>query len=104
MIHSVVGNDVNIQLRREINQSIGQRCLVKPGAGRKSTAAQHDFCDPGQMGKFGNLIGYIVAIYGFRRMRPAAVPDGYWPEGALYPAETSIGSLSFPQTVRLTHI
>ena len=65
MVHSVVGNDVNIQLRREINQSVGQRCLVEPGAGRKSAAAQHDFCDPGQMGKFGNLIGYIVAIYGF---------------------------------------
>ena len=46
MVHSVVGNDVNIQLRREINQSVGQRCLVEPGAGRKSAAASTIFVTP----------------------------------------------------------
>ena len=64
-VQSVIGNDVDIQLRRKLDQALGQRRLMEPWPAGDPAAAQHNFCDPRQTGKLRDLIRHIVAVNRF---------------------------------------
>ena len=64
-VQSIIGNDVDIQLRRKLDQPLGQRCLMEPWPAGDPAAAQHNFCDPRQAGKLRDLIRHIIAVNRF---------------------------------------
>ena len=60
---SSVRNDVDVQFRCELNQPFRQRGLPKQDAVGSLSTAQHNLGHAGQPGKFGDLVGHVIAIY-----------------------------------------
>jgi hypothetical protein len=56
-----VGNDVDVQLRRQLDQPLCQGRLPERGA-LDPAPAQHDFSDARQTGELRDLLRHIIAV------------------------------------------
>ena len=54
---------MDVQFRCELNQPFRQRGLPKQDAVGSLSTAQHNLGHAGQPGKFGDLVGHVIAIY-----------------------------------------